>query len=796
MKPIACASWGGATASRLRAAEDESGPLSGGQGSVLDPIVAIRYRLVLEPDCSATIDMVTGIGEDRDAAVRIVEKYQDKRFVNRAFELARTHSQMVLQQINGNESDAQLYGRLAGSVLFTNSGLRAESNILAANRRGQSGLWGYSISGDLPIVLLLIKDPANMAIVRQMVQAHAYWRQKGLAVDLVIWNEEHGGYRQQLQDQILALVTAGVGASVVDRPGGIFIRSADQISGEDRILIQSAARAVISDALGTLEDQVGGRSIQKIPVPRLIPSRVAKNRTPTDTAPRSDLLFFNGLGGFTPGGDEYVIVTARGRTTPAPWVNVIANPQFGTVVSEAGAAYTWSENAHEFRLTPWGDDPVGDASGEALYIRDEESGQFWSPTPLPRAGDGPYVARHGFGYSVFEHSERGIASELWVYVAMDAPVKFSALKIRNESGRTRRLSATSYIELVLGDLRSKSAMHVVTEADAETGAILSRNWFSAEFAGRVVFLDLDDRARTFTCDRAEFIGRNGSLRNPAAMSRTALSGKAGAALDPCAALQLPFELADGQECEIVFRLGAGRDVDEANRLIRRFRSPGAARGRSRPYADFGARPCPPCRWKLPTPLSTYWPTAGFCTKCFPAAYGRAAATISPAEPSASAISCRMSWRSSMRSRASFGSSSFYAPPTSSRRAMSSTGGTLPADGALGHAAPTITCGSLGRVALRFRYGRRRSARRDDSLHRGAAGQSSRGFLLRSADHIRAERQSVRALPPGDSEEHGTRRAWTPPHRIGGLERRHEPGGRAGQGRKRMAGLLPPQPREQ
>jgi cellobiose phosphorylase len=557
-------------------AGNESGPLSGSQGSVLDPIVAIRYRLVLEPDFSATIDMVTGIAEDRDAAMHIVEKYQDKRFVNRAFELAQTHSQMILQQINGNEFDAQLFGRLAGSVLYANSGLRAESNILAANRRGQSGLWGYSISGDLPILLLLIKNPANLAIVRQLVQAHAYWRLKGLAVDLVIWNEEHGGYRQLLQDQILGLVTAGVEANVVDRPGGIFIRSADQISGEDRILIQSAARVVISDALGTLEDQIGGRSIQKIPVPRLIPSRVAKSRSPADMTPRSNLLFFNGLGGFSPDGDEYVIATAGGQTTPAPWVNVIANPRFGTVVSETGMAYTWSENAHEFRLSPWLDDPVSDASGEAFYIRDEESGQFWSPSPLPRGGDGPYLARHGFGYSVFEHSEWGIVSELWVYVEMDAPVKFSVLKIRNESGRSRRLSATSYVELVLGDLRSKTAMHVVTEADAETGAVLSRNWYSAEFAGRVVFLDVLGEARSFTCDRSEFIGRNGSLQNPAAMKRTHLSGKAGAALDPCAALQLPFELLDGQECEIVFRFGSGHDIEEANSLIRRFRSPGAA----------------------------------------------------------------------------------------------------------------------------------------------------------------------------------------------------------------------------
>ena len=252
-----------------------------------------------------------------------------------------------------------------------------------------------------------------------------------------------------------------------------------------------------------------------------------------------------------------MISTAHGQATPAPWVNVLANPDFGTVVSESGSAYTWSENAHEFRLTPWNNDPVCDSSGEAIYIRDEESGRFWSPTPLPCRGRQPYVTRHGFGYSVFEHAEGGIRSELWVYVAMDAPVKFSVLKVRNESGRSRRLSATGYVEWVLGDLRPKSAMHVVTEIEPGSGALLARNPYNTEFAGRVAFFDVDDPARTVSGDRTEFLGRNGSLRSPAAMARARLSGKVGAALDPCAAIQVPFELADGQEREIVFRLGAG-----------------------------------------------------------------------------------------------------------------------------------------------------------------------------------------------------------------------------------------------
>ena len=439
---------------------------------------------------SVTVNIVSGVGETREACLGLVEKYQDRRLADRVFDLAWTHNQVVLRQINASEADAQLYCRLASSVIYANASLRADPSVLIKNRRGQSGLWGYSISGDLPIVLLQIEDPANIDLVRQLIQAHAYWRLKGLAVDLMIWNEDHAGYRQLLHDQIMGLIAAGVEASEIDRPGGIFVRPADQISEEDRILFQTVARAIITDSRGALEDQLNRRGQVKVTVPPLTPTRTHR-ADPRGTAElsRGDLMFFNGLGGFTPDGREYVITTTDQQVTPAPWVNVLANPHFGTVISESGPAYTWSENAHEFRLTPWENDPVSDSSGEAFYLRDEETGHFWSPMPLPSRGATPYVSRHGFGYSVFEHTEDGISSEVWVYVALDAPIKFTVLKVRNVSGRSRRLSATGYVEWVLGDLRSKSAMHVCTEVDPNSGALLARNPYNTEFADRVAFFD-------------------------------------------------------------------------------------------------------------------------------------------------------------------------------------------------------------------------------------------------------------------------------------------------------------------
>ena len=357
------------------------------------------------------------------------------------------------------------------------------------------------------------------------------------------------------------LIGGSTEAHLLDRPGGIFIRRPELMSEEDRILLQAVARVVLSDNAGPLADQIERRGAREVTMPALIPTRSRKaDNSSNDGLTHRDLIYANGIGGFTPDGREYVISVTPSQRTPAPWANVLANSQFGTVVTESGCGYTWFENAHEYRLTPWYNDPVTDRSGEYLYLRDEDSGRFWSPTPLPSPGTSAYVTRHGFGYSVFEVRESGIVSELTMYVALDAPVKFFLLKIQNTSQETRRLSATCCTEWVLAELRTQSLLHVVTEIDGDSGAIVARNPFNAEFPGRVSFLDVSEPNRTVTGDRNEFFGRNGTAASPAAMSRTSLSGKVGAGLDPCGAIQTSFEVAPGQEREIVFRLVRLRQI--------------------------------------------------------------------------------------------------------------------------------------------------------------------------------------------------------------------------------------------
>ncbi len=553
------------------------GTLGGGQGSVLDPVVAIQCALVLAPEQSISAHMVCGVAPTREAALVLIEKYHDRHMSERVFELAWTHRQVVLGQLNIRDADAQLYLRLASAVVFCSPLWRAAATLQIKNRRGQSSLWGYGISGDLPIFLLRVGAGDHMDLVRQGLRAHAYWRMMGLSADLVILFENDSGYQQTLMEQILTAIHGNNAGAFVDKPGGIFVRRLDQVAEEDRILIQTMARVILVGGAGSFSEQVDRRLRSSPTMPAMVPRLGSQHRDlPLPPPPMPPLEFANGMGAFVDQGREYLIRLLPGERTPAPWVNVIANPHFGTVISESGSAYTWCENAHEFRLTPWENDPIRDPSGEAFYIRDEESGSWWCPTALPASSPSVHLCRHGFGYSVFSQGAHAISTEMTVFVAIDAPVKITLLKLVNRSGRSRSLSVSGFCAWVLGEQRGESLLHIHTEVDPLSGALLARNPYHREFGGRIGFFECSGRNRSITGDRSEFVGRNRGMRNPMAMGKSRLSGRVGAGLDACAAIQTYLELAPGEELELSFVVGVGRDMEDVRTLIRRFGRPTTA----------------------------------------------------------------------------------------------------------------------------------------------------------------------------------------------------------------------------
>jgi len=506
----------------------------------------------------------------------ILDKHHDANAFVRASTLAWTQAQVQLRHLGISAVEASLFQRLAGHVLFADATLRSSSDTIRRGSGGPAGLWSQGISGDLPIVLLRIGDVDDIAIARQLLQAHEYWRLKQLAVDLVILNERAASYVQDLQIALETLVrtSQSCGPEATDRARGcVYILRTDLIPAETQALLASVARVVLVGQRGSLADQLDRTRRPSVATP----GRPSRGLPPGDSvitgpAPQS-LEFFNGLGGFAANGAEYVTLLGPGQSTPAPWVNVIANPAFGFQVAAEGSGFTWSVNSRENQLTPWSNDPVTDRPGEVIYLRDEESGEVWGPTAAPAHDPGAfYSASHGQGYSRFTHESRGVALDLLMYVPLGDSIKISQLRIRNTSGRARRLSVTAYVEWVLGPSRAAGAPFIVTEMDTVTGAMFARNPWNAVFGSRVAFADLAGRQTQWTADRREFVGRHGTLAAPAALLRAGpLARRVGAGLDPCGALQTSLALDAGETVQIVFLLGEAADSAAAQALVGRYR---------------------------------------------------------------------------------------------------------------------------------------------------------------------------------------------------------------------------------
>ncbi|HVP29069.1 MAG TPA: glucoamylase family protein [Myxococcota bacterium] len=553
----------------------DGGPLSNSVGTVLDPIFSLRRRVRISPGETARVAFWTLLAPSRDEVLDLVDKHEAPTAFERAVTLAWTQAHVQLHHLGVGPDEARVFQRLANRVLYSDPSLRVGSDVLSRSLGPPSALWPHGISGDVPIVLVRIDDVEDLEIVREMLRAHEYWRMKRLAVDLVILNERASSYLQDLQGSLEGLVRASQSrtpAKGEGAHGAAFVLRTDLVSEQTRGVLRSAARAVLLSRRGSLAEQVKRIEDQE-PVPAPRPPREPES-APEAAAARPDLEFFNGLGGFAADGREYVTILGEGQWTPAPWINVVANPGFGFQVSAEGGGYTWAGNSRENQITPWSNDPVGDRPGEVLYVRDEDNGALFGPTALPiRDEAGPYVARHGQGYTRFEHASHGISLELLQYVAPADPIKISRLTLRNRSARTRRLSVTAYVEWALAASREVAAPFLVTEIDEATGAFLARNPWSLTRGERVAFADLAGRQLAVTGDRTEFLGRNGTLARPAALAGdTLLSGRVGAGLDPCAALQTWIELRPNERVEVVFLLGDAPTREEARALVARYRT--------------------------------------------------------------------------------------------------------------------------------------------------------------------------------------------------------------------------------
>ena len=589
---------------------EQDGALSGTTGAVLDPIFALRTRVRLFPGQTAAVAFTTLVATSRERAFALADRYHDSHAAERSLDLAWTSTQIELRELEISPADSAVFQDLAGYLFYPNPALRAPIEELQANQGSQQQLWANGISGDWPIVLATIESAAGLATLQQVFLAHRYWRRRGMTIDLVVVNAQPHSYQQELNDRITETMLATSGSGVADAPGGVFIRQLGSLEAADLEMIAATARVRIpcdGRPLGRILAQTRlpvqpdvpdrepepppPRRVERITMPFLTLAERIRNRATSiiglsrepqraaapqqlNPAPAASgpLRFDNGLGGLTPE-DDYRIRIQGDRIPPAPWANVMANPRGGFFVTERGAGTTWAENSYFFRLTPWHNDPVSDPVGDALYLRDAETGELWSATPAPVRSAGPYVVKHAPGASSFEHEHAGIATHLTVGLASNEPIKISLLRVTNRQARPRRLSLVAYAEWTLGVLREHTQHQVRTAFEAGLGAIFARNHFHPQFAHLVGFCAVSEPVASHTGSRREFLGRNGTPADPAALRENggALSGATGPGLDPCAALACSLELAPGETREVAVLLGAAPDETRARRAVEEYR---------------------------------------------------------------------------------------------------------------------------------------------------------------------------------------------------------------------------------
>ena len=376
-------------------------PLAGTTGSVLDPVFATRRSVDLAPGEARRVTFVLAAGEARAEALAALARIPAAAAAEAAFAAAPAAARERLARLGLTSEEAAAASALAGALLYGNPRLAAPPSVLRV--RGQRCRRArFARHPDAqPIVTVRCDEPGASAQWERLTRLLRHWREHGIDAALVALGGAPSTFRARARSEGGRDARSGCSA----RAGG---GSADRG-------VRRHARAPGAAARAAFRRERDGPLRGEVPPRRRAPRRV-----------RETLRFENGYGGFSADGREYVVrldALRHGghRRPPLPWVNVIANASFGTLVSESGAGFTWSGNSREHRLTPWSNDPLLDPHGETLHVVEDTTGQAWSPLPGPAPHPSAYEVRHGLGYTSYRLEAEALRHETLVTVDREAP---------------------------------------------------------------------------------------------------------------------------------------------------------------------------------------------------------------------------------------------------------------------------------------------------------------------------------------------------------------------------------------
>ncbi|MCJ7994428.1 protein ndvB [Rhizobium cremeum] len=562
------------------AAFDPGATLSGTEGFTLDPVLSLRRVVRVPSGKKVSVIFWTIATPSREEVDKAIERYRHPDAFAHELIHAWTRAQVELRHIGITSQQAAAFQHLGRYLVYPDPHLRADPETVRNGLRSQSALWPMAISGDFPIFALRINDDMDIDIAREALSGLEYLRRRGVTADLAIVNERATSYIQDMQ-HALDRIAENMRNRLQDVSGRqhVFTVRHDLMDENGSQALLAAARVVFHARNGKIVDQIN-RAVSLFATPRipdgsegewagLLPATPASAPVATTPATADDLDMWNGFGGFAKDGTEYVVRLDAATSTPQPWINVIANEQFGFHVSAEGAGFSWSQNSRDYQVTPWSNDPVTNRPGEAFYVVDLESRNTYVPFQSLNLSDSArFETRHGLGYSVFTSHHDGLELELTQTVDRNRPVKLSRLVLKNTGSEARTYRVYGYAEWVLGNNAQKTAPFVLASHDEETGALFATNPYDINYPGRIAFLAGVETPTGFTASRREFIGRHGTIRMPQALARQSrLSGSIDTEGDPCAAIAFDIEVPAGAEKDVTFLLGETATADAARALI-------------------------------------------------------------------------------------------------------------------------------------------------------------------------------------------------------------------------------------
>lgn len=533
-----------------------------------EPVIAFRRTIKVPQNEKVSLNYIITASENREEVLENLEYYLNEENIKREYELSKARAEEEAKYLRVTSENLKYYQRMLPYIIFHNPMKRLYVNKISKNKHSQEELWKYGISGDLPIVLVRIKNIDNISVVGEMLKAYEYYKTKNIKFDLIILDEEKNSYEKYLRDaifkeianhQLSYLLNKGIFLIEDKEDLDLFLLRANFIIDSNRGSIRNVLNELEEDYLYSVKD-IAQEKKENIVKPNFENINNYFNV--------QNLKYYNQYGGFSEDGSEYRIKQNIENPIPAIWSHVMSNEKFGTLVTNNMGGFTWSKNSRLNRITAWSNNSIDDEPSEIIYIKDKDLMESWSVGKLPKPDDNEYSVIYGFGYAKYYHSSCGITQEAEVFVPTKDSVKVNILNLKNTTQDKRNLSIVYYIKPVLNEDEIKSNGYINLDFNKNANLVSIENLYGNGLS-KTSFVASSEPIKSYTGNKVSFIG-NGSIKEPESLNKISLTNENALGNNSCVAIEIDVTIYPYENKEISLILGEGETKLEVQDLVYKY----------------------------------------------------------------------------------------------------------------------------------------------------------------------------------------------------------------------------------